>query len=67
MIEKVYRLLEDAANLVERTIYDYDWNDEEEVDIGEVRVYCRGIITALCVMGHITDEEYFEWYNRFRE
>ena len=34
MTEKVYRLLEDAVNLVERTIYDYDWNDEEEVDIG---------------------------------
>lgn len=59
MTEKVYRLLEDAANLVERTIYD--------VDMGEAGSYYYGILTALHVMGHITDEEYCAWDNRFRE
>ena len=67
MTEKVYRLLEDAANLVERTVYDFGCSDATLADVGEVRGYCRGILTALHVMGHITDKEYCEWDNRFRE
>lgn len=67
MTEKVYRLLEDAANSVERTVYDFDWSDATLADVGEVRGYCRGILTALHVMGHITEEEYCAWDNRFSE
>lgn len=65
MTEKVYRLLEDAANLVERTIYDVGWSDATEADMGEAGGYYHGILTALHVMGHITDEEYCAWDNRF--
>ena len=50
MTEKVYRLLEDAANLVERTVYDFGCSDATLADVGEVRGYCRGILTALHVM-----------------